>query len=126
MVTLKVLITKLVNFDEFSFYYHTGALRQDSHGYLEIFIDNQWGLVCHDANWDRTDAIVVCRQLGFTDEARVQLLGNTSKGSGQIVASEVSCEGSEQVLIDCQMTSGTSGVTCDENKKAGVDCGEYF
>ncbi len=100
-------------------------MRQDSHGYLEIFIDNQWGLLCHDANWDRTDAIVVCRQLGFTDEDRVQLLRGMSIDSGQIVASGVQCEGFEHVLIDCQMAFSTSGVTCDENKKAGVDCGEY-
>ena len=31
---------------------------------MEICIGGVWGTVCHH-NWDSTDALVVCRQLGF-------------------------------------------------------------
>ena len=33
-------------------------------GRVEIFWDSEWKLICNDG-WDKMDAVVVCRQLGY-------------------------------------------------------------
>lgn len=96
----------------------------DTEGYIEYHINSQWGYVCHD-KWDRPDAIVACKQLGFTDETRIQLLDGTSSVNGNIVASGVECTGLESILLECSMSSEPFGVTCQSNKKAGVNCSKF-
>ena len=39
-------------------------------GTVEIFHDDRWGPICDD-EWDEREATVVCRQLGYTDNATI-------------------------------------------------------
>ena len=42
-----------------------GETRSFGDGNLEVCISGEWGYICRDDDWDRRDAQVVCRQLGY-------------------------------------------------------------
>ena len=84
-----------------------------SDGRLEIYHDSEWGSVCDD--WfDRNDANVACRQLGYSGDTGVLLLN--SLGPGRMCLDNLHCAGTESNLLDCPAGSGPSDT--DEHQPA--------
>ena len=42
-----------------------GEIRTFGSGNAEVCISGEWGYICRDDDWDRHDADVICRQLGY-------------------------------------------------------------
>ena len=89
-------------------------------GRVEIYHDGQWGTVCDD-NWERTDADVVCRELGFQEAVAAHGNAYFGRGSGPIWLDDVSCRGNELTLNSCPSNNwGTHN--CGHGEDAGVVC----
>ena len=89
-------------------------------GRVEIYYNREWGTVCGDF-WDLRDAIVVCRQLGYTTAARRSVGAEFGQGTGRIWRDDVDCSGSESRLSSC--SARYWGITnCYHSNDAGVVC----
>ena len=93
-------------------------------GRVEIFYRGEWGTVCHDL-WDLRDAIVVCRQLGYTTAARRAISAEFGQGTGRIWRDNVQCSGTESMLSSC-FASAWGSHNCDHGEDAGVVCASKF
>ena len=85
-----------------------------------MYYNGEWGTVCDDG-WDRNDATVVCRQLGFYSSVRAYGSARYGKGTGPIWLSSLSCIGNESSLFDCDQSS-VSTKNCTHSDDAAVYC----
>ena len=92
-------------------------------GYIEIKGSNGiWGGICDDL-WDKLDADVVCRMLGYPSAERVYTKSTPfgHGGHANFVLDNVKCVGTETSVFDC--THNGEGVeNCGDNEWAGVKC----
>ncbi|XP_033110872.1 scavenger receptor cysteine-rich domain superfamily protein-like [Anneissia japonica] len=70
-------------------------------GRLEIYHDGQWGTVCISSWTTKIDAGVACRSLGLGPPPLNSSVPQTNPGTGPIHLSDVSCNGSENSIADC-------------------------
>ena len=89
-------------------------------GRVEIYYRGTWGTVCDD-NWDKNDARVVCRQLGYSSVVSAPHSARFGQGSGKIWLDNVQCQGNESSIVNCRHSPW--GVhNCEHREDASVIC----
>ena len=91
-------------------------------GRVEVFSNAHWISVC-DQNFDRSDALVVCRQLGFTNVSRHFCCSYYGMGptNATTYLTDLSCTGQERSLDQCSYNITTAS-TCSPTTIASVEC----
>ncbi len=88
---------------------------------MQICLSHVWGSICDDL-WDHSDALVVCRQLGYTDTDSIAFRkAHYGRGVAAIHLDDVSCVGMERTLLECTH-AGVHVHNCDTSEDAGVLC----
>ena len=82
--------------------------------------DGSWGTIC-DVDWDLRDAMVVCRMLGFVGALDAPGSARFGQGSGRILLTFVSCDGTEDNLAECAH-AGIERYSCGHIEDAGAIC----
>jgi hypothetical protein len=93
----------------------TGA----NEGRIEVFDGDIWKDVCH-RRWDRRDAEVVCKELGFLGASFGMVESYYGPGINNGSVQNFDCEGDETALKDCPYKSGDK--TCKDQETAGASC----
>lgn len=88
-------------------------------GRVEVKSNQSWASVC-EADFDRQDAEVVCRDVGCGAPAALQG-GLYGEGEGQTWDKEFQCKGKESLLLDCD-TSDRENNTCLPGNAVGLTC----
>ncbi|KAL5022243.1 hypothetical protein ScPMuIL_001398 [Solemya velum] len=91
-------------------------------GRIEIRYHGQYGTICNN-KFDEAAAKVICRMVGFDPNRGVKLYNSTKFGEGkeEIWLDQVSCDGSEQRIEDCE--HGPWGVHhCEHDQDVGLAC----
>ena len=87
-------------------------------GRVEVYLNGVWGTVC-GYYWDIHDAVVVCRQLGYS--SAISAHGSTyfGAGTGRTHYGDMACKGTETYLADCLQSRVRY---CSHRNDVGVVC----
>ena len=91
-------------------------------GVVQVCMNNAWGSVCNN-RFGISDAVVVCRQLGFPIIGAVASrdISMFEIPPGPVFLDQLHCRGTETSLVECsQSVHGLS--ECDSTDIAGVQC----
>ncbi|KAL9964916.1 hypothetical protein ACROYT_G028629 [Oculina patagonica] len=89
-------------------------------GLVQVYHNNTWGWVCDD-QWDKRDADVICRELGYTGGSAVQSGAVNGHGNETVWLNNVQCSGNESSIFSCSH-DGWKFHSCINSRRAGVKC----
>ncbi|KAJ8311794.1 hypothetical protein KUTeg_010649 [Tegillarca granosa] len=97
--------------------------KSPNEGRIELYYNGQWGTVCDDG-FDRNDAKVICRMLGYDPEGGVTNYnyGQFGAGTGMIWLRYVGCNGGEKHIKQCSSNGWGNTGSCSHSEDAGVSC----
>ncbi|XP_065890017.1 scavenger receptor cysteine-rich domain-containing group B protein-like isoform X1 [Dysidea avara] len=94
-----------------------------SSGRLEVWYNSQWGNVCK-SGWKYSNALVTCRQLGYSSAVMLEPNSPPSFGvdleNKPIHFTSVDCTGLEFNIGECQWSVMTD--TCTSSNAVGISC----
>ncbi|RDD39041.1 Mucin-like protein, partial [Trichoplax sp. H2] len=92
-----------------------------TYGTVQVYQNGLWGFIC-DNYWDISDAMVVCRQLGFDNTSGAGCCSGYGYFNGPILKEMVNCTGTETFIDNCPYSNVTTGSYCSRYNHAGVQC----
>lgn len=92
----------------------------DREGLVEVYYDNTWGHIC-DENWDKQDADVFCRALGYMGSTDSKSNAFYGSGNGVYWLNNVQCAGNEESIFSCAH-DGLKKQGCANGKEAKAVC----
>ena len=90
-------------------------------GRVELQYEGVWGTVC-EKNWDKKDADVVCRTLGYDQANSKNCCPKFGQGTGPIVVDDAQCTGKEIGLSFCRIRGWGLSKGCTHAHDVGVNC----
>ena len=94
--------------------------KTDHGGRVEIFLNDRWGSICYHG-FDKVDADVACRDLGFSRSTKLDL---PSWQGSEPVMEDLRCTGTEARFADCPRNNEprmcfiqiVAGITCNGHR----------
>ena len=82
-----------------------------------------WGTICQN-KWDKNDADVVCRELGFTNSVAEFVSSGIPDRNGPVMMSGLRCRGNETSLTHCPRSQENIERECTRAENAKAFCDE--
>ncbi|XP_060085328.1 scavenger receptor cysteine-rich type 1 protein M130-like [Ylistrum balloti] len=103
-----------------NYYLRLAGNPDPSTGRVEIYYGGRWGPLCHDRKpWTVTEALVVCKYLGYTNAIEIGYSGQYyPKTILPSVLTGIHCQGYEEMLTEC----AHEFAFCDPRINTGVIC----
>eukprot|EP00057_Strongylocentrotus_purpuratus_P005101 XP_003730215.1 PREDICTED: lysyl oxidase homolog 2 isoform X1 [Strongylocentrotus purpuratus] len=105
----------------------------DKEGFVQINVTGEWGNICSDG-WDALDALVTCRQLGFTEgyamfwskqSSSHYWDGTTPEPTFLTEGSNFACNGNEETLLSCKYTKQDTYCPTLATVTCGITAAKY-
>ncbi|XP_041453755.1 scavenger receptor cysteine-rich domain superfamily protein-like [Lytechinus variegatus] len=94
-----------------------------SSGIVQVFLNGSWGDICF-SNWDRRDADVACRGLGFSGSFYATNVDDYKPASPNVLF-DVGCSGYESSFAECNYSRTNAPKECRVSLKASATCTNF-
>ena len=87
---------------------------------MQVYYNRTWGWVCAE-QWDKQNADVVCKELGYTGSSAIHIGSTSRRGNDTLFMNNIQCTGNESSLESCAH-GGWTHLGCSVGQIAAVVC----